>query len=144
MRGNPLSQTLRRFLPHLRRFFYAPTSIATAEFAMPREILPDLDFKWRPIRILGTLLVLDTVAFYFLWTHFSEFDRVFYVSTAAFVVITSVGLTLQHLIFTRYRCSRCRTLMYRTAESRAPGQNLVFYCPNCDVEWDTGFSQSSA
>ena len=23
-RGNPLSQTLRRFLPHLRRFFYAP------------------------------------------------------------------------------------------------------------------------
>jgi hypothetical protein len=60
-------------------------------------------------------------------------------SFAAFVcflaVIAAAGNLFRLMWF--YRCPRCRARLAR-APAR-PGDRILYVCPTCNVEWDTGW-----
>lgn len=52
-----------------------------------------------------------------------------------------IGLIRQERLFRRYACPDCGGQLENP--SRSPGEPIEYFCPRCDVIWETGFFESS-
>jgi len=49
-----------------------------------------------------------------------------------------IGLWLQNRRWVRMKCPECNRLLGR--DEKLDGQPLTFHCEDCDIIWDTGFT----
>jgi hypothetical protein len=83
------------------------------------------------------------IAFAGMWMRWRTFDVVFWSFFAIFIWCWAVGMSFYFFAFRRYRCPLCRGHIKATtpAELR-PGDPIRYFCENCDVIWETGFSEA--
>jgi hypothetical protein len=64
--------------------------------------------------------------------------------TAFAIVVSSILLAIigHQFLISRYRCPRCHARIQRNCLPSGDGQ-ILFDCPSCDIEWDTGMKLSS-
>lgn len=78
-----------------------------------------------------------------MWGRAHERGATFWVAAVFFVAWIAGWAVLDVVRLRRYRCPACGAPIPRpTRVERAPGDPIVFHCPRCRVEWDTGLRES--
>lgn len=92
---------------------------------------------WKELAILAPpFLALLAIAVCFSGDH----PRVFMVCFIVAFPIPIIGLVRGHRRNKRWPCEQCGRVMQRPAP--LPDERILFHCPDCDIEWDTGFIQA--
>lgn len=90
------------------------------------------------------LLVPPLVAFVLLWRAGSRFDSAFWPAAIFFVAWIVAWIILDAVMFRAYRCPSCgQRIRHSTIRNRSAGDPIRYYCPKCDIEWDTGLREAS-
>lgn len=86
------------------------------------------------------LAVLTAVAFWMAWT--AEGSRR-WVALAVFLGLIVSWIAADFVLFRRYQCPQCGTAVRKpTAVNRSPADPILYYCPRCNIEWDTRLRES--
>src|SRR4051812_26467151 len=100
--------------------------------------MPQLDKRFRNLQILKTTLAFVIMGAVVVGVISTGTSHWFCVSVAAGLpVVVTMALWVKR-DFENYHCPRCRLKLGRKHE--AP---ITYYCPTCDIEWDTGSRPSN-
>jgi hypothetical protein len=89
------------------------------------------------------LIVPPLVAFLLVWLDRGNFDFTFWLAIAFFIAWIVAWIFLDAGMLRGYHCPSCgQGIRTETIPERTFGDPIRFYCPKCDIEWDTGLRES--
>jgi predicted RNA-binding Zn-ribbon protein involved in translation (DUF1610 family) len=66
-----------------------------------------------------------------------------WIAVAIFVVLIAGWIVADQLLFRSYQCPQCGAVIRKpTLVNRSPGDPIMYYCQNCQTEWDTRLRES--
>jgi predicted RNA-binding Zn-ribbon protein involved in translation (DUF1610 family) len=109
----------------------------------PVERREDRRFGKRYILRNIALAIPPSIALCVLWFSRNEAGSTTWIATASFVV-WMVGWVLADVVwFRRYRCPSCGSpIRSATITRRQAGDPIIYFCRECNVEWDTRLRES--
>jgi len=61
------------------------------------------------------------------------------------ILVSIAGTVWQSRRLRRFRCPRCgRSIPEPTIKYRSENEPINYYCPDCDIEWETGLTETTA
>lgn len=104
----------------------------------------DARFKSRFILRSAALVVPPLVVFAFLWRESVRVESTSWWAVAFFVGWVGVWALLDAALLRNYRCPSCGHRIGNSTRLNRSGRDPIrHYCSRCDIEWDTGLSESS-
>ncbi|MBN1997617.1 hypothetical protein JW935_08705 [candidate division KSB1 bacterium] len=87
--------------------------------------------------------IVLALLFVIAWTHGEKQDVLFWISLFLFVAGCIGGLVWDKKRTTRFKCPQCGKLI-RTpvVAERKGGDPIDYYCPTCDIQWQTGLREA--
>ena len=104
------------------------------------------DFRFKRRYVLGNLyyVVPALIAFGFAWKYAEAGGPVLWIATGSFLACIVFGMVFDWFRFRAYRCPSCgRTIDRPTLKPVGLGTPRHYYCPACNIEWDTGLRTPS-
>ncbi len=81
--------------------------------------------------------------FVVLWMRWEKMDFVFWSCLILFCVGVIGGVLWDRYRLKTFRCPECgKAILNPTIVVRAEGDPINYYCPDCDVEWETTLFES--
>jgi hypothetical protein len=82
------------------------------------------------------------VSFLFVWTRWGKYDAAFWLGIGSFVGGILYWAWQDYRLFRSYRCPKCGLHIEQpTIRERKEGDPICFFCPSCDITWDTTLKQ---
>ena len=98
-------------------------------------------YMLRNVPLIILLAVLFYVSFARAWL--GRTDVIFWISLTLFVGVIVVGFFYDRVRLASFYCPLCKELLpHPTIEHRKEGDPINFHCERCDIEWETGLSES--
>ena len=78
--------------------------------------------------------------------YFREKNELLCYTSLGLLIIIGVSATIWDKVrLKRFVCPQCRRkLSETTIKHRKEGDPINYYCPDCDIEWETGLSESTS
>ena len=108
------------------------------------EVIQDKQFGKQYVLRNAAKLVPLLVGFFFLVRGAAVWNADTLIAVIAFVIGILHWAWQDRQLFRSYYCPRCQRHLpqpTRPRSERREGDPITFYCPNCDVEWDTTLRQ---
>ncbi len=88
------------------------------------------------------LFVPPLIALVLMWRGRSSSGS-YWIAAIFFLVWIAGWIMLEAVVLRTYSCPSCgHRIKGPTIPSREAGDPIRYYCPRCDVEWETGLSES--
>lgn len=83
------------------------------------------------------LLILFVIA----WSHWETLDLIFWSCIGLFMGSIVTGIIWDKRKFKNFHCPECGNLIAEpTIKDIQEYDPINYYCPDCDIEWETGLS----
>jgi len=65
--------------------------------------------------------------------------------TILIILVSIIGTIWQTIRLKKFICPNCgKKISEPTIKYRSEGEPINYYCPNCDIEWETGLTETTS